>query len=386
MKVKQIYEIINSITQETLGSEVILKEDLSNIVDVGAQLITEIGGYDNYVHSLIDKIGMTVFVNRVYQGGAPSVLMDAWEYGSIVEKVTMSLPNAEENESWELKNGEVYEENIFYKPEISVKYFNDKVTFDVAISLTERQVKESLQSETQLNAFVSMIYNAIEKTMTVKTDALIMRTINNFIGETVADEYEDANYTEKSGVRAVNLLKLYNDKNPENTLTKEEAITNGDFIKFASYTMGLYVSRLEKISTLFNIGGTDKFTTRDFLKVVMLADFRRAADSYLQADTFHNEFTKLPGADTVAYWQGSGKDYSFASTSKINLKTASGKDVELDGILAVMFDRDALGVTNFNRRTTSKYNAKAEFYNNWFKMDAGYFNDTNENFVVFFVQ
>lgn len=386
MKVKQIYEIVNSITQEALGTEVVLAEDLSNIVDIGNELITAVGGYDNYVKSLIDKVGKTIFVNRVYQGGAPSVLMDAWEYGSIVEKITMSLPDATENESWELENGAVYEENIFYKPSISAKYFNKKVTFEVPISITEMQVKESLKNETQLNAFISMIYNAIEKSMTVKVDGLIMRTINNFIGETVADEYEGANYTEKSGVRAVNLLKLYNDKNPENVLTKEEAITNSDFIKFASYTMGLYVSRLEKISTLFNIGGTDKFTTRDFLKIVMLADFRRAADAYLQADTFHNEFTKLPGSDTVAYWQGSGKDYSFESTSKINLKTASGKNVELDGILAVMFDRDALGVTNFNRRTTSKYNAKAEFYNNWFKMDAGYFNDTNENFVVFFVQ
>jgi hypothetical protein len=137
---------------------------------------------------------------------------------------------------------------------------------------------------------------------------------------------------------------------------------------------------------LFNIGGTDKFTPKEFLHVVLLSDFKKAANVFLQSDVFHDNFTELPGAEEVPYWQGSGTGYAFTDISSINIKTASdGTAVNTSGILGVMFDRDALGVTNLDRRVTTNYNPKAEFYNNWYKFDAGYFNDTNENFVVFFV-
>ena len=123
----------------------------------------------------------------------------------------------------------------------------------------------------------------------------------------------------------------------------------------------------------------------DYLHVGLLSDFAKAADAYLQSDTYHNEFTKLPNAETVPYWQASGTSYDFDSVSKIDVKTASNNTVSQTGILGVMFDRDALGVTNLDRRVTTNYNPKAEFYSNWYKFDAGYFNDLSENFVVFFV-
>lgn len=385
MEVKQIYELTNQITKEVLGQEAVVNEDLSNIVDIGESVIGA-DQIDNYVKSLVDHIGKVIFVNRPYAGSVPSVLMDGWEYGSILEKITVdSLPEAEENESWELQDGTSYDPNIFYKPNVSAQFFNKRSTFDIPMSFTEMQVKESFSSVEQLNGFMSMIYNSIDRSMTVKTDALIMRTIVNMIAETVHADYPDADYTAKSGVKAVNLLYLYNQKFGT-TLTKDQAITTPEFIRFASYIMGLYESRLSRISTLFNVGGKDRFTTRDLLHVVLLADFAQSAGAYLQSDTFHDEFTKLPQAEIVPSWQGSGLDYAFASTSKIDVKDSSNNTVTLDGILGVMFDRDALGVCNQNRRVTTNYNAKAEFFNNFYKWDAGHFNSLNENFVVFFVQ
>lgn len=384
MTVKQIYEIMNGVTSEVLGSESVVNEDLSNIVDIGTSIFDN-ESVDNYVKSLINHIGKVVFVNRPYSGSVPSVLMDGWEYGSVLEKVTMAtLPDATENESWELEDGTSYDPNIFYKPKVEAKFFNKRVTFEIPMSFTEKQVKESFSSAEELNGFMSMLYNAIDKSMTVKTDALIMRTINNMIGETLHSDYPTANYTESSGVKAVNLLKLYNTEYGTD-LTPEKAIKTPEFIRYASYMMGLYETRLGRISTLFNIGKKDRFTSPDLLHVVLLADFAKAAGAYLQSDTFHDMFVALPKSEIVPFWQGSGADYGFDSVSKIDIKTSSNNTVSTTGILGVMFDRDALGVTNMNRRVTSNYNAKAEFYNNWYKFDAGYFNDTNENFVVFFV-
>lgn len=382
MTVAQIYDIINPITKEILGETAVVNEDLSNIVDIGKEIF-DATDVDNYVKSLVNHIGRVIFVNRPYSGGAPSVLMDGWEYGSVLEKISAELPEATENESWELTDGASYDPNIFYKPKVSAKFFNKRVTFEIPMSFTERQVKESFSNASQLNGFLSMLYNAVDKSMTIKIDSLVMRTINNMIAETLHDFNNGGDYT-GTGIRAVNLLKLYNDDKGTN-LTAEKSIKDPDFIRFASYIMGLYMERLSKISSLFNIGGKDRFTPRDLLHVILLSDFAKASDSFSMSSTFHNEFVALPKGEIIPYWQGSGTDYSFTSVSSINVKTASGDTVSASGILGVMFDRDALGVTNLDRRVTTNYNPKAEFFSNWYKFDAGYFNDMNENFVLFYV-
>ena len=383
MKVEQIYNFTNDVVKEVLGETSVVNEDLSNIIDIGEEVFNA-NKVDNYVKSLVDHIGRVVFVNRPYSGSVPSVLMDGWEFGSVMQKIQMELPKATENESWELEDGQSYDPNVFTKPVVTAKFFNSKVTFEIPISITEMQVKESFSSVEQLNGFVSMIYNAIDKAMTIRIDELVMRTINAMIGETIHNEYPEADYSTKSGVRAVNLLKLYNDRFTKE-LTADAALTDKEFIRFASMEMGLVEGRLGKISTLFNIGGKDRFTPSDLLHVVLLNDFKKSAGAYLQSDTFNEEYTALPNAETVPYWQGSGTDYSFSSISKINIKTPSGDTVEVGGILGVMFDRDACAVCNQNRRVTSNYNPKAEFYNNWYKYDCQTLADTNENFVVFFV-
>ena len=393
MEVKQIHTLINSVSKEVLGKSDIVSEDLTGIVDLGNEVFNQ-SAVDNYVKSLVNHIGKVVFVNHPYAGKIPSVLMDAWEFGSVLEKISADLPEAEENKSWELKDGTDYSQDVFHQPKVTAKFFNSKVTFEVSVSITERQVKESFSNAEQLNAFLSMIYNAVEKSITIKTDALIMRTINNMIAQTLLADSESfgggesgsaaANYTSASTARCVNLLKLYND-NKGTTLTAAKALTDPDFIKFASYTIGLYTDRLASISNVFNIGGKPRFTPRENLHVVLLSDFEKAARAYLYSDTYNKEQVLLPNAESVPFWQGSGTKYDFDSTAHIKIKETKGKTVEISGVLGVMFDRDALGVCNLNRRVTTNYNAKAEFFNNYYKFDAGYFNDTNENFVVFFV-
>ena len=377
MEIKQVYQFVNDAVEEVIGDSVLLQEDLSNVVDVGTAIFNG-QAFDAYVRSLVNHIGKVIFVNRPYRGSAPSVLMDAWEYGSVVEKITSEMPEAVENESWDLVDGQSYDPHVFHKPVAEAKFFNKMTTFEIEASITEMQVKQSFSSATQLNAFVSMIFNEIDKAMTVRNDALIMRTINSMIAETIKDN---------NSARAVNLLSLYNTEiAPATALTAAKAIYTPEFIRFASYKIGLYTDRLTRMSTLFNIGGKQRFTPKDLQHIVMLSEFATAADVYLQSDTFHDQYTKLANAERVPFWQGSGTGYAFANTSAINVKPASGGDaIQASGILCVIFDRDALGVMNNNQRVTTQWNAKAEFTNYFYKKDARYFNDLNENFIVFYL-
>lgn len=378
MEVKQIKELVNATTKEVLGETALQVDDLSQIVDLG-ESVYNVKQMDNYIKSLIDHIGKVTFVDRPYSGSAPSVLMDGWEYGSVLEKITMDeFPEAEENDTWKLQNGTSYDPNVFKGPKASAKFFNSLNTFDIQMSFADKQVKSAFSNAQQLNAFMSMIETAIGNSMTIKLDSLVMSTINNMTAQTI----HDANAN-----RAVNLLKLYN-THFSKTLTAAQAITDPEFIRWASFEISLYACRMGKLSTLFNVGGKERFTAQDRLHIVLLDEFAHSADAYLMSDTYHNEFVKLPNAEVVPYWQGSGTDYGFDSTGKIDITIKTGDttaQVTQSGIIGVMFDRDALGVTNQNQRVTTDYNARAEFYNNWYKFDAGYFNDLNENFVVFYV-
>lgn len=378
MKVTQLKEIVNSATSEVLGKTDVVNDDLSNLVDVGNEIF-DTDNVDNYVKKLIDRIGQVIFVNRLYAGGVPSVLMDSWEYGSVVEKISADMPEADENDSWNLQNGQTYSQDTFYQPKVSAKFFNSKVTFDVKLSFTTEQVKESFSNVNELNGFISMLETGVKNSMTVKLDGLIMRTINNMTGQIL---------NSANGLQKVNLLTEYNAVSGQ-TLTANKALMNKDFLKFASLTIKKYQARITKMSTLFNAGGKARFTTTDNLHTVLLSDFADSAEVYLMSDTYHNDTVSLPNHETVPYWQGSGKSYAFNDISKIDVKIDAGnktpKQVTQTGILGVMFDTNALGVSNLNQRTTTSYNARAEFYTNYYKMDAGYFNDLNENFVVFYI-
>lgn len=390
MKVTQLHTLINAVTQEVLGETAVVQEDLSNVVDIGKTIIDS-DNVDNYVKKLVNHIGKVVFVNRLYTGGVPSVLMDSWEYGSILEKISADLPEATVNETWALEDKKDYSPDVFYKPSVSAKFFNSKVTFEIPMSFTEIQVKESFSSKEQLNGFISMLTTSIENAMTVKLDALIMRTINNMSAETLVAELNTAGEslpvvidTTATGVKAVNLLKLYNET-VDAPLTVDNAVTDPDFIRFATYQISMYSDRMSKISTLFNVEKAERFTPKDLQHIVLLSDFAKASETFLASNTQNAEMVALPKHETVPYWQGSGTGYSFDDVSTINVKTASKADVNVKGILGVIFDRDALGVSNLDRRVTTNYNPRAEFYTNFYKFDAGYYNDLSENFVLFFV-
>ena len=377
MEIKQIYPLVNEATNEALGVEGLVQEDLGNIVEVG-KAVFNANAMDKYVKALVNRIGKIIFVNRVYEGSAPSVLMDGWEYGSVMQKVSMGLPEATENETWELVDGQSYDPHIFHAPKgVVAKYYNKYITFEIDMSFTENQLKMSFNSVTELNGFISLLYTQVENSMTVKLDELIRRTINNMIAETVHTN---------NGARAINLLTLYKSAYPaDSTITAATALNNPDFIRFAAYIIKVTHGRMRTMSTVFNEGNQPRHTPTDMSHIVLLEDFASGADVFLQSNTFHDELSALPTAERVPYWQGSGTSYAFADVSKINVKTADGNVVEQGGILGVMFDRWALGVANIERKVTSQYTPNAEFFTNFYKYKAAYFNDMNENFVVFFV-
>ena len=379
MLVEQIADIVNQTTAEVTGQEAIAEVDLNKVVETGAEVL-ESGDkvIDNYVKTLIDHIGKVVFVNRPYSGSTPSVMMDSWEYGAILEKITYEgLPEAEDNDSWDLQDGKSYDPNIFYKPTVSAKFYSERRTFDIPMSFAQRQVKSAFSSASQLQAFFAMIETAISDGMTVKMDSLVRLTLANAIATIYANRATNP-------VQYYGLVARYVSATGDQTVTKANALVSPEFTRWASMEMRRVISRMKNLSTLFNKGEKYRFTAGDRLHLILHSDFVAAAESYLYSDTYHDEFVRLPKAEEVSFWQGTGSTFAWDDTSKIIVTPRDAQEpVTVEDIVGIAWDRDALGVSNLDRRVTTNWNPKAEFTNNWYKFDAGYFNDFNENIVVF---
>lgn len=380
MEIKQIATMVNSITNELIGDSAIVNEDLGNIVDVGTA-VANANAYDTFTQKLVNRIGKTIFSARKYVGRVPSLVRNNWEFGSMLQKITgAGLIEAQQNDTWNLTDGTSYDPNKFTKPSLNAKFYNKKVTFELPQSIAIKQVKQSMSSAAELNGLLDMLYNEIEKSLTVKVDSLCMRCINNLILNTL----------QKNGKNAVNLLTMFNTRfRTEGTeLTADKAITEPEFIRYAAYIMRLYATRMRVINTHFNTEGLPRFTPGDSLNVLLLEDFASAADIYLYSNTFHDDFVKLPTAETVPYWQGTGESYAFADISKIDAKAAEAQAIVINphsGIIGVMYDKDAAGVCLEDSYVTSQVNNKAEFVNNWHKYEAEYINDYSEQNCVFYV-
>ena len=386
MKINQLKQILTDITSEMLGTTDIVNEDLSNIVDIGRQLHNA-NDTSPILPSLIDKVGRVWVDSRTYKGRVVSLNRTDDEFGSILQRITFELPEVQNNDSWQLTDGEEYAP-VYRKPQVNSKIFNKYTTFDVDMSFTEDQLFSAFNSIDEFNAFVSGIYNAIENKFRLCIEALSMRTLNNMTSATLYDEIPNGEFSNHTGVKAVNLLKLYKEATGNTDLTVEKALLSTDFLKFSATTMSEYVDYLHEYSTLFNIEGKERFTNEENLCAVMLSAFAKHCDTYLQSDTYHNEYTSLVNHDTVAKWQ-STKSLEFKDLSKISttFEDSNGEkhEINVNGIVAVIYDKYACGIHRDRRRVDYDRSGRGGFTTYYYKENAMYYNDFSENFVVFFI-
>ena len=305
MLITQTKEILTTIATEMLGPDnTIVTENLENLQDIGNELITQ-ANVDTYVKKLVDKIGKVVFKNRLLNSTAPSLLVDSWEYGAILQKVRMKLIPAEENSAVNLVDGHSYDQNVFHQPTVSATFYSKEITFEVPISYTTEQLKSSFNSESELNGFYNLLETTVQNSLTVKTDALIMRTINYRIGKT---------YTKGRESQKINLLAGYNAASGQK-LTTANCFHDENFLKYAIAEIKNYQDRLKLPSSLFNDKKEEAFTPAQSQKLVLLSDFKNTVDTHLIPVVQNSENLTL-SCETVPYWQGSGANFSFTDISK----------------------------------------------------------------------
>ena len=388
MDITQVATLVNSVTSEKLGQSAILEDNLANVVDVGNAIFNNMS-YDVFTKSLIDRITKIIFVDRKYVGALAKLKREQFEYG-IKEKLYLTeLPVAVDDDAWKLTDNTTYTQDTFKQPSAAALFYQHQNNFRIDLSVAEKQVKTAFMNAGELNSFVSLLFTQVDNSLEIKMEGLSEATIAYLAAQTIYDDISDLDPS-KTGIKAVNLLKLYNEQFGT-TLEVKDAIFTPEFIRFAVLTISEYTDRLKKASTLFNIGGLVRFTPKEKQELLLLSKFKKAADVYLQSDTFNEEYTALPMSESVAYWQGSGTNYSFDNISKIHVDIKDPADptktieVEFGGILGVLFDYEAAGIDNEERTVSSHVNAAALFTNYFYHQSCRNWTDGNENAVVFFI-
>ena len=377
--VNQIFNIVNDVAKQTFGEKAISVVDTSTLVALGDAVLKSDENTENFTNTLVDRIGKTVFSTRAYTtDNAEGMVREPFEYGCILQKIYVDLPDAKENNSWEIGKGN-YTPTFapVIKPTLKQKLFNKQTTWEIDVTIPDFMLRTAFTSATEMAVLIDAIFTSMENMMQIALENNKNLTRANFIASKLHSN---------KPCGAINLLHLYNTLTSQ-TLTVDACMRDLGFLKWSTQQINLWAKRLSKMSTLFNDEGYKRFTPQSDLIVNVLQDYDSAINSYLQSDTYHNEMTKIASSySTVPYWQGSGLNYTFADTSKIDVKIDETTTITETGILAVMYDRDAMGVTITERRGTTQRNNKDEYTDYFNKATYGYFNDLSENGIVFYVK
>lgn len=385
--VAQIYSIVNAVAEQSMGESAISVVDTSSFIALGDKVLSSETDTDNFLNTLVDRIGKTVFSMRRYEGSEGGMVRHPFEFGCILQKIYVDLPEAHENNAWNIgAQGYTPTYAPVIKPSVNQKLFDKISTWEIDVTIPDFMLRTAFTNETQMATFIDAIFVAQDNMMTLALENNADLTRANFIARKL---YEATDYP----CGAIDVKAAYNAVVPEaEQLTKAQALAMIDpkFIKYTSMLISLWVRRMTRMSVLFNNAGAQRHTPSADVVINVLQDFASATEAFLEADTYHKELVALPGYEPVPYWQGSGADYGIDSTSKVHVKIgkdASNNDivVEQTGIIAVAYDRQAMGVTLKERRSSTERNNKDEYTNYYNKANIGYFNDMSENGVVFYI-
>ena len=379
MNINQVYNIVNSVASQMYGEKAPVVTNVTGLISLGDSVTSSDSDKDNFLNTLVDRIGRTIISQRAYSSQVRSLINDSFTFGAIMQKIYVEPLKAVESKQWNLQTGASVDQYIIAKPTVKQKLFKDRDTWSVTITIPDMQLQSAFQSASEMAAFIDAIFLAMRNSMEIFLEGMGNLCYANMICARVIHTRLNNGHT------AVNLLAEYNTLKGL-SLTTNQAMADTDFLKFASMTINLYVKRMANMSRIFNSENYARFTPPERMRVTMLADFTAACTSYLQANTYHDELVALPKYTEVMYWQGIGDAKSgFEYTGTVNLVTADGYTIKQDHVIAMLSDEEAIGLTYDNRRSKSSYNASGEYTNFFEKADMGYFNDYSENAVIFTV-
>ena len=367
MTTNQIYTIVNSVSSQAFGATALTVVDCQGLVSLGTTVLSSSTNTEAFLDTLAQRIGKTIMDYRRYRNKLAGMVLDDFEYGAILQKIKVQMPQAESDESYGLTDGTSVDHYTIAKPQAIQKLFVTRTPYQFHITVQEEHLREAFLSPEAMGGFIGAVFGEVRNAVEIALEALGRNAIANFIAEVDGTS------------RTIDLVTEWNSLGLT-TLTASTALFDDDFIRYAIRRINETFDMMQSMTELFNDGTVERFTPLEDMRVKMLSTFNRAAQTVTQYAAFHEELVSVDhDFEILPFWQAS------QSPASIYVDRASdGTATGVDNIIAIIHDRDALGMYKRDERiVTTPINAAGLYYNQYWHLKQLWFNDLSENFVVF---
>lgn len=366
MNTDQIYSLVNDAAGQALGVDGIAVLDTTGLISLGNTVLSTNNNTEAFLNTLAQRIGRTIYRFRDYNNKFKDMMLSDMEWGAILQKIRVEMPYAEEDDAYNLVDGQSIDPFIVHKPSSAQKLFVTRTPYMFEISIQRQTLKEAFLSEEAMGAFISLVYGEVRNAIEYSLENLARLTIATGIAETSTHQRIKllTEYTADTGI----------------TLTPAQAVYDEEFMRFAIYRINNIIDMVQDMSTSYNDGSFSTFTNKENMRIKVLSSFQRRLETVVQYAAFHDQFVNVDSQyKTINFWQAED------TPSGIIIKRPSDEtEVALDNVIAILHDRDAMGIYQIDEVVaTSPVNQRGLYYNQAWHEKQGRFVDTSENFIVF---
>ena len=372
MDTNQIYSIVNAVCKETMGETALVATDTASLVAMGDAVLSSSSNTEAFIDTLVQRIGRTMISYRPYKSKLGLMAVSDMTMGAIMQKIKVQMPQAVEDVTTQLIDGQSIDQYIISKPKATQKLFVKRTPYTFYVTIQRKWLREAFTSESAMGSFIAAIYGEVENKLELSQENLARLCMGNFMATISTDTN-----------RVINLVTDYNLATSESVPTGEDAMLNEQFLRYALGRMNNIAKKMETMSVLYNDGTETRHTPAADQRFVSLIDFQTALETQVQWEAFNERYVKGQSGIEVPYWQAAKSPFDI----DLIIEGDDGEQEEsttLENIVAFIHDRDALGTYRKEVEVaTTPLNARGMYTNQFWHMNDLYFNDISENGIIF---
>lgn len=388
LSANQIYTIVNEVAQQAMGSKTMAVVNNAGLVALGNTVLGSNETKNNFINALTDRIGRTIVSFRAYHSHFPDFERDAIEWGNILQKLKVAMPDAESDDSFNLQDGKSVDQYKINKPKVNQLLFTNEAPWQTHITVHLDELEKAFVDSSAMGAFISGMFGEVQNRIELAMENLSIDCVNNYMAELIKRKTQRPS-------RVINLVTEYNEYAgiPEgiDRLQPADALNSPDFLVYAVRRINTISSTMEYMTSgMFNdtayAGGDSqnaiysRHTPKSEQRLMLYIDLVNSLKTDINSKAFNMKEVAIDiPFQTVPFWQ------SLKTPDGINIQPASGGSaISQARVMGILFDREAMG-TFKNKYTslTSPINAAGKYYNVFYHMITMYYNDLTENAVVF---
>jgi len=403
-QIKDAYAVMNVLARQATAQADIAVVDHSSFIDAGTKTLAT--GTENVLNSIARTIASVVMQTRSYTGRFG--LINATENQFNTRKAKISFYSSDNDASGAFNtdlntniatgNGEadgagsMWEQKL---PRVVERFFLSECAWDKFYTTPLVQLQNAFNDESTFVAFMNgvmtEIQNDIETTLEARNRAL------------VADRIAGVYLQHKNGVLGkecvVNLKPYFNETCGTNYTAaeiKHEHLT--ELMELWTSKVKIDSDRLTERTKKYHDpmtiqdGGTDynvlRFTPKANQKMFIHGEFFELAKSRVLPEIFNPSYISEGNGEKVTYWQSSNDDDRMKIKCKPALPDgAVSEDVEIDCVLGILFDTDAIqSINQFTGAFTTPVNARHLYTNTFYHYKFGSVQDYTENSIIYILE